>query len=1393
MNLRNKDPKIFLFGIFCFLVTGVNAQLSNLKFATFSTLEGLSSSTCVETFQDGEGFLWFATIDGLNRYDGYSFEIYRPVLNDQNSISNNRVNSIVEDSKGNLWIGTSNGLNVFQKQKERFIRINLFIDRDSNSVARDVINDLLYDEKSNALWIATTNGLSQILLDGADQFDYQKLSIKHFSNNVNDKNSIDNNIVTNIVEDREGRIWAVTDGKFLNAYNPEADEFERKRIDVPLGYNLGHIPKLVMIDADGDFWIGNDLSKLVVWSQSTNEAKHVSFTKTPTPVFHMYQDNNGMIWIATDGFGIFLIDKKKGLIQHIEHNPVDPFSLPNNQPSHILEDKDGIFWIATYNKGVSKLDLSKSSFGHYFHQPGNANSLSTYIGQSVLVDEHNRIWIGTDGGGLNLFNEKNNTFEYFTTDARNPNTISSDKILFLTESFDHSIWVCTWDGGLNLFNPKTKTAKRFLHDASNPYSIGQNTVWCAVEDSLHRLWLGTQTDGLNLFDPNSGEFYSYHNDIYDSTSLISNLVFSNFIDSKNRLFVGTSLGLCYLQLSDLEAYIPERMEFNIIKEKNLQGYRINNIFEDHSGFIWIGSDLGLHKLASDLSMIQSYSIKEGLPNNLILGISEDNEGFIWCTTKYGLSRLNPETNEFKNFNVHDGLQGLEFQSKSIDKTNDGRILIGGINGFNLFDPAEINFVEGKVKPVFTKFRLNNQVVNVGDTVNNRVLLYSSISNTTELELKYNESYISIEYVALHYENPERLQYSYKMIGLDNDYIEAGSNRVANYSNIPPGQYTFEVRSFIDGDLESASSASFNVNVLPPPWKTWWAFVIYGIVLVLIFWFGIKYYTRLVRDEKEHELDQQKLQFFINVSHEFRTPLTLILNPIDRIISSFDNPEEVKSSALTIQRSASRLLNLVNQLLDFRKLDLGKDQLNAVKGDILRFSKDVYLLFTNLAKVKNIDLEFKSPLEELPVIFDPDKYEKILTNLLSNAIKFTESGGRVMFSVSKVKQSNLLKYRKKGEVIEIRISDTGVGFKKEQLKDVFSRFFHSDSSKTGTGIGLNFTKGLVELHGGEIMIESEYQKGSTFIIHLPLEVRWKKSHQINAKIPDISNYKVDENSLKAVEYEMSISDHASISDLETSVETVEKGKKPMVLIVEDNKELRIHLKKELGQLYKVREAINGVDGLELVRKHFPDIIISDVMMPEMDGFEMCKTIKSDLETCHIPVILLTARSQEEDRIQGYMTGADEYLPKPFNISVLKARIQNLLETKKRLREKFSSMGGMINSGEIATNTLDEAFLDKATGVIMDNISDPDFSLDQLLKEIGLSRSQFYRKINALTGQNPSYFIRTIRLKYASGLLVKGNMSIKEIAYMSGFNSTAYFSKTFRELFGLTPNDYAANNN
>lgn len=1371
------------------IAAGASAQYQNLKFEHITTADGLSSSTGIEIFQDSRGFMWFGTIDGLNRYDGYSCEVYRPVLHDPHSISDTRINTITEDKDGRLWIGTDNGLNLFDPGRKQFFRFN---HRPGNprSLSSNVVYDLLFDAETGILWIATQKGLNTLDLSRAGGVKPGEVVFGHYFHEPGNAHSLDHNQVTGILVDQERTLWAVTSGRHLDRYDLEKDRFERILIDIDEPEQLDHIPKVALVDRDGDFWIGNNLSALILWDRQNRVfSKKAVVPEQDIPIFDLYQDKHGTLWIATDGQGIFLLDKDQGLTGRVQHNPFNPFSLSNDQPSKIYEDRRGMIWITTYNTGINKLAFNGHDFGHYFHQPGNPGSLGTRIAQAVMQDSRERIWIGTDGGGLDLFDPDNGSFTHFRNRPEDASSLSSDKILYLRESRDGGdIWVCTWDGGLNKFNPETGQFTRYRHRSFDPFSIGQNTVFGVVEDRQGRLWAGTQA-GLNLMDPETERFYQYVHDPDDPRSLPADLVISLFIDSKDRLFAGTTAGLCWADLKTTETGFPPAVSFNRFRDGGLGQYRINTIREDRKGNIWVASDGGLYRLNPGLAALVRFTTLNGLPNNVVMGVQEDDEGQIWITTKSGLSRLDPATGRFRNFNTRDGLQGMEFQREAICKTADGQILAGGINGFNIFHPGRVGQEAYPPDLRLTRFMIYNREVRMQDTVNGRVLLERPLSRTKAISLTYKEDYISLEFVGLYYANPAKVKYAYMLEGLDAGWNEVGNQRSAVYSSLPPGDYTFKLKAAGNGTW-TPRPLTLVISMAPPPWKTWWAWCLYILLALLALAALMGYFVQRIRVEKELELDQMKLTFFTNVAHEFRTPLTLILSPVDRILSSSSGSSEVTAAAQTIQRSARRLLNLVNQLLDFRKVDLGKAPLEMVRGDVVSFSRDIFVLFRDLAGMKHLDFRFEEPGEPLIMYFDPDKLEKILTNLLSNAIKFTGPGGRVILAVSRApaQQARGGFFRKatSGESAEFRVSDTGPGIRKEQLQYIFKRFFHADAAKTGTGIGLNFTKSLVELHGGRISVESEYGKGSTFTVRLPV---LEKPRGEASRRTGLDTHTFDTDAVKAAEYEVSIGELDAGAEEEPAGQG-ERGDLPVLLIVEDNRELRLHLKNELRNRFKIREAANGAEGFEKVLKYYPDIVISDVMMPEMDGFELCRKIKTSPETAHIPVILLTARSLEEDQIEGYETGADAYLPKPFNITLLKVRLKNLLESRRKLKEKFLSMGGIVPASELTTNTLDEAFLDKVTRTVLEHIDDPGFSLERLLELVGVSRSHFFRKIHSITGQNPSHFIRTIRLKHAASLLSQQQHSIKEVSFMAGFNSPAYFSKTFRELFGQTPQEYMA---
>ncbi len=731
--------KHFFLILFTFWCHVIFSQLLSPKFENIDTTDGLSSSTCFEIFQDSEGFLWFGTIDGLNKYDGYDFEIFRSVLNDPESISNNRINAIVEDGRGNLWIGTNNGLNFYDKESNKFLRINLYHQSVESNSPQKIINDLLYDEVTNSLWVATNdNGVIKLVFTEREPY-AEKFNISYYVHNQLSDGSLDDNSANVILKDEENNIWVVTNGKHLNYYNTTKDNFDRILIDSKGNYELNHIPKEVTIDSDGDFWIGNDLSNFIFWDKKKNLFKHISLVDSSIPYTDFYEDKNGLFWITTDGHGIFLYSKGDDeYLQHIVNNYSDPFSLPNNKPSKIFEDKDGVYWIGSYDKGVTKLDPTNYAFGHYYYQPDNPKGLSDKVIQSVFQDSKERIWLSAYNGGLNLFDEENKTFKHYKHNSNNQNSLSSNKILYTFESSDGNIWVCTLDGGVNKFNPKTNKFKVYLQDVNDSLSIGQNSVWSGVEDHKKRIWLGLRTEGISLYNPKTDKFKNYNNVYGQENGLVSNDIICVFIDSKNRLLVGTSLGLNYLNLNTINTYIPEKISFSQVNIKGIVGSGINHINEDHLGNIWLSTDSGAFKLDLNLNLQKSYSSIDGLPNDLVVGIVEDNEANIWMTTKGGLSKLTPNTHQFKNFNTHDGLQGAEFQRKSITKTTDGRIIVGGINGFNIFQPSDIKIQASKIlTPQLTRLKLNNKSVIVGDTINGRVLLNKTVSQLPEIELKHN--------------------------------------------------------------------------------------------------------------------------------------------------------------------------------------------------------------------------------------------------------------------------------------------------------------------------------------------------------------------------------------------------------------------------------------------------------------------------------------------------------------------------------------------------------------------------------------------------------------------------------------------------------------------------------
>ncbi|RED95976.1 hybrid sensor histidine kinase/response regulator transcription factor [Marinoscillum furvescens] len=1363
----------------------LNGQVPSLKFDNYSTLEGLSSSVAIEILEDSEGYLWIGTHDGLNKFDGYGFEIYRNINGDTTSLSNNRITSLIEDHVGRLWVGTNNGLNFLAKGKNTFRRVDFNLQDNS---AQNHIRALAFDPKTRWLWVGTEEGLIR--------FDFDSLgnTVKQLRF-TDSTNKIDGSEIDDIVISEKGDVWMVTGRGILHHYLQAEQKFETFQLPEKTSTEINQWPFHLIETIDGEILIGNDLEHLMKFDPSSRSFTVLNLQLGNTvAVSHMLCDTRGNIWLSSDGYGLFVLDSELRLRDHITHDPKKPSSLPNNQPAFTYEDSNEIFWIGTYNKGFCKLSAARSAFVHLTHSREEPNGLSGPIAQAVVVDKKDRVWIGIDGGGLTLYDEHENTFRHFRSDDDNPHTISSDKIVYLCEGKEGGIWACTWDKGINRFDPKTEKAVRYLKEEANQHSISENTIICAAPDRSKGLWVGTFESGINYFDPGKNKFFRFTNQLIERAGLPNSRVQHLFIDKQNRLLVGSTSGLAVVDLNRFDYENPEELPFIPFDKVPFQGMRITHITQGPDGDIWVGSNTGLHRVDEDFSKITSYNVLSGLANNLVVGVTVELDGTVWFTSKGGLSRLNPEKGRIINFSEQDGIQGAEFQSKSIFQKHDGRIFIGGINGLNIFHPDDVVLNHVAVDPMITGLRVLNTEIGVGDTLIDRVLLEKPLNQTEGINLKYNEGFLTIDFVALHYLSQEHVKYAHRMLGVSDDWVYVeNENRSATFSNLTSGDYRFEVMATLDDNWDNSSVAALDIHVATPPWRTVYAYLVYCLVVALITWIILRYYSRTMREIRRRELDHNKMEFFMNVSHEFRTPLALILNPVDKLLAELDPNEKPYESALTIQRSSMKLVNLVNQLLDFRKVDLGKSPLDPVKADVVRSVKDSYSMFEDLAKLKGLEMHFETELASTDMWFDPDKLEKIVSNLLSNAIKFTDPGGKIIVRIlqekGKSKAKRLLGKSDPKDFVIIEVEDTGIGLKKEELALVFDRFFHISSTNTGTGIGLNYTKSLVQQHDGEISVISEFGKGSKFVVRLPL-VTERASSAWGNHSKHRSKHLASNDSLKSLEYTLVTSDLVPTKSEEAEAEhkSAKTGENQTILIVEDNKELRVHLRKGFEDKFRVKEANNGKVGLQKAIKFCPDVIISDVVMPEMDGFEMCRELKQNDQTVSIPVILLTARSYEEDKIEGYELGADSYLAKPFSMQVLQARVHNLMETRKQLRNRFASVASLSPASDFTSNSLDERLVDSAIKIVTENISNSDFGLEELVTELGISRSYFYRRISSITGQKPSAFIRTIRLKYAADLLKQNAYSIKEIAYKTGFNSSAYFSKTFREHFNKTPREF-----
>ncbi|MGV8138781.1 MAG: two-component regulator propeller domain-containing protein [Mangrovibacterium sp.] len=1346
---------------------------TEVSFSNVGARNGMSSDWVTALCQDRDGFVWIGTNRGLNRFDGHNMTVFEARPGDTTSLTNNTISCIREDLLQNLWVGTSFGINIRHAGSLSFRQISLFNHNAFGCNDLNNINDILISEKGT-VYIGTHQGF--FTWEGG-LFRHHLVDSLSFSAAINN--------VLSFAEDHKGNIWMGTSTHSIVCYEPKGTI---KHISLPHLYEGKYVNGQQRLFADSGqlLWIGSQ-SGMYVYDLNRN-AWHDELNMTlyrligSKLITGIQEDKNGRIWVATDGAGIFIFDKEQGTTENLLFDAGEPGSLSSNGLYCLLIGRDQMVWAGTYKHGLDFYKPGSRKFRLIQTDPKNKNSLNLNDVDCVMEDSHGRIWIGTNGGGINILDRKTGKFNYIR--AGGEEGLSSDIVVSLYEDHHKDIWIGTYFGGLNRLDHQTGKITVFKHKLDDPSSLSDDRIWSIAEDAQHNLWIGTLGGGLNLFQPETETFKCY---AAENSNLAGNYINHLSIGYDNRLWVCTSDGLSVYdqRTGSFESFI------NPVSDTGTNTFgSLISAFKDSRGWQWLCGTRGLIRFDPVKHKADMIDKRSGLLSNSVYRMLEDKQGNLWVSSSWGISKISIDrsvrdtsfTMSFVHFDEADGLQGIEFSETTSLKTKEGEMIFGGVRGLNIFRPEEI-VLDTEVPPlIFTNLRIFNTVIDPGTEFNRRVILNKFLNHTDEIVLKHAENLFSVEFAALTFLFPEKSRYRYKLEGFDEGWFETdGTANFATFTNLNHGDYILRVIGSNADGIWNTEGISLKIKILPPFFKTWYAMLIYIFVItmallalryMILFRERMKVELDMERSEARrlHEMDMLKLKFFTNVSHEFLTPLTLIFSPVEKLLSMVkDEPE--KRYLDHIYQNTKKLRNMVVQLLDFRKMEGQGLSFNPSWGDIVAFIRSTVAAFVDLSENRHIELRLVTGLEEFYMMFDRDKIERTLFNLLSNAFKYTPVSGLVIVLVELEPGSDPGNETGRTKLI-IRVKDNGTGIHPANLERIFDRFYQEENPEAGaqgTGIGLSLAREYVQLHGGTISVESALHIGTCFRIVLPAE------EMIDMKAT--KQQLVQETKFPA---------KACSSFPESGMGTARKNK-PSVLIVEDNDDLRLYLRENLEDEYDVLEAENGMHALHILDKTLPDLIITDIMMPGMDGIEFCRRVKSDKISCHIPLIFLTAKVSEIQELDGLRAGADDYVTKPFNLDILLTKAGNLIRLKQNIRDVFKTKTP-IEPKDISITSLDEKFIRKAFDIIEEQMGNERFSVNEFSKQLGISRMQLYNKLVSLTGSTPLEFIRTLRLKRAAQLLEKSQMSVSEIAYQVGFNDPRYFSIMFKKEFGTLPSMY-----
>lgn len=1341
----------YLSSILVLLLSISSFAINQYKFRLIDIVDGLSDNQIRGLSITPDGRIAVRTASIMNIYNGTTFEYFHYDKKQKYVWNYNRPTKEYYDNQGRIWMKELGYLLLLDLNTNKF-NYNISEELATLGITKRLKN-LFIDDSKNYWFLTEDNTFtfydttqSKLITIEDGQSDFTRLY----------------GIPMELTQ-YKNLCWIVYSSGLIRCWDYTSHEFifqETRFLNI-----IGDFTDRIYIhpDAVGNIWLMYN-NAVYFHHRINRDWKEVATIKGISNFFTcMDMDNDGNVWVGTSKSGLRYIDGKTFEVTHLPGMRLINGGVQDNDIYTLFIDPNNGIWIGTLFQGLCYYHPSMQKF-QLIQTINTGTQITNETIRCFLEEEDGTVLIGS-GDGLYRFYPESKKVERLFKEQINDLCLSIRK--------DHSgrIWVGTYLGGF--FCIEGKQIRQYLRSSINlEKDPNQNISRCIYEDTDGRFW-ACVTGGVGQIDPVTGKMLYMLADKYPEIKDYTLIYHLYPINDEIFAAVGDK-GIYYYNTKRDSLYIPgtDNPDF----EQNIKYF---GILKDTRGLEWFATEDGIR--VWDKTKLYKLTVTEGLPNNEVYSLLEDDNGVIWASTLNGICKIAPiqsnDTYNFSivNFGISDGLQWGKFYDHSALKAKDGTLYFGGAHGFNYFDPNKIIYNNSKNKPVLTAFRIFNSLIKEEEKYNGKVILEEPINKTKQISLKYNQNLITFEFAGMNYVNPSQTYYKYMLKNFDEDWNEISGNELgkATYTGLRPGKYNFMVYTANNDKVWGEIPYELTIIITPPFWATSYAIIIYIILSIAIFIYILKRYQRrtqkkilkekeIYEQEQKIKLDLMKFQFFTNISHEFRTPLTLILTPLETLIKQ-QSDMVLKKKLDSIYQNAHLLLSLVNQLLDFRKLEIKGEKVLFKTGNIIQFIKDIYLQFKELSTTKNIDFTLETSVDYLLINYDHDMMYKIINNLLSNAFKFTPQNGHIQLTVNKADRNDK-------EYIMIEVSDTGCGIDEKDLPHIFERFYQikDDNAPAGSGIGLHLVKEYARLHNGDITVSSQINIGSTFTVYIPVDL--PKTNDKNHQEEEEKN---------------------GTGEGDIIPDTKEKDDRKKLLVVEDNDEFRNYLTEQLSECYRVIDAPNGEEAEKLILSEYPDLIISDLMMPKMDGIELCQRVKSNIQTSHTPFILLTARTSDESKMEGYEAGADSYISKPFSFELLCIRIKKLIEQQENRKMLFHKTIE-ITPSSITTTSLDEELVRKALNFVEENIDNPEYSIEDLSKDLGLSKTHLNRKLQSIVDLTPLQFIRSIRLKRAAQLLTNSQYNINEISYMVGFNTLKYFNSHFKEEFQMTPSQYREKN-